>query len=165
MLRIAIGDRRPARPAVQELLATDAALGKDLQHALALLHAWLVRVVQETVHVAHRLGDIAAGLARLAGSRSPAALEEMLLDMHHVVRYRVVALAIGGALSADEEHAELQLRQAEDQLVDPARHAAPHVGPGALQQQADIGDRLRHDALPTLRQLPSWPPHEGCRSP
>lgn len=138
MLGIAVDDGIPAGTTLQEGLTADAPGSQGIDECIALLSAGFLRVVQETVHIQHQLGQLCARTGTGGGNRTPGVFEEMLLNVHHVVRDGVMALAVGLLLTADEQHRESQLRQPQDQLVDPARHAPAHIGPGSLEQQADI---------------------------
>lgn len=139
MLLVAFGQCFPAGPAVEHVVQGDAPLGQGCQHFDAQLGGGLLRVVQVAVQVAQFLQGRAMGLALVPGV-APGLFQVHLFDMHHVGRNLIAALPIGLALAANEQHRKLQLRQAEDHLVDPAGHATTHIGPGALEQQADIGD-------------------------
>lgn len=144
---VACGDRLPTGLAVEKVLAADAALGEQVEQRVALLHVRRLRVVEETVQIAQRLFGLATALSRLRVRRTPGGFQEVFLDVQHIVRDRVVALAVGILLAADEEHREGQVGETEDQLVDPAGDAAADIGPGALQQQADIGDGRRRSGV------------------
>src|SRR6218665_2011509 len=62
----------------------------------------------------------------------------MLFNVQHIGRNRMVPRTVGFALAADEQNAEGQLRQPEDQLIDPTGNTATDIGPGTFKQKADI---------------------------
>ena len=66
-------------------------------------------------------------------------VQEVLLEMHHVVGQGIAEGAVVLALAAQEDDGKAVLRVGADDLVDPAGDAPAHVGKGAFQQQGDVG--------------------------
>ena len=75
--------------------------------------------------------------------RLVAAVDTHVHQAHHVGRHRVARLVRLPARRRDVEDREAQLGQRVDELVDPRRHPARHVGIRALEDQADVGGRGR----------------------
>ncbi|MNI28085.1 hypothetical protein D3C73_818490 [compost metagenome] len=140
MQAIALAQRFPTGAAAQHVVEGHPALGDAIEQALAQLGLRRIRVVQEAIKVLQLL-LIGFPWRTTAIGRVGRILEKHFFDVQHVRRHFVASRRVGRALTADEHHREGQLRQAEDHLVDPARHASAHVRPGAFEQQADVGQR------------------------
>ena len=143
MRAVDAADDVPGALAVEEIPELHGSAGQHLlRHFAECLHGpgirrALAEGVQQALHQRLAL-RVAPARGRL---RVPVGLlmQEMLLEMHHVVGQRVLEAAVVLAPAAQEDDGEAVLGVGADDLVDPARHPAAHVGERALQHQGDVG--------------------------
>ena len=146
VLAVDLAQDVPGAPAVEKIAQLQVATGHEFEHHLLEQRQcpWALRALAQGLQQALDQGGglgVAGACRRLLVQAVRRLVQEMLLEVHHVRRQRVLEVTVVAAAATQKDDGKAVLGVGADDLVEPAGDAAADVGERAFEQQGNVGAR------------------------